>query len=632
MSRLSRRQQLLCGIVVVHLVGAMGMLLALQGWRSRSVNFDLVPHVQSAQAFLAHGQLPDRGCLNGFASFIPPGTTWLFLPGVFVFNDPRLFEVLGSGLLFLGTLLGIFVLAYDCWGLRCALLAVGLYGLSELGLHFAGSLWPRGHPCFYVWMLYWTGRWIRCREAKYLTAALITWAAGMYVFLEIAPALAILPVLWWRHRPPVRLRSLAVGAGVTVVIWYPYLAFEAERGFVDLRSQVQQQEILPAQYQQAWCDPTLTLLREWGETSDVPEHTAHSLWHRLRLRGKAIFWGLPYNFERVARVPSASLVLLLAVSSLAMLSLSPVSPTRGPRRWRPWLTSLALGLMLVGVLANEVVLARLLSADGHLELSTGEHLRLWQGVLGLTGLALFMQSRQWGTKHGSLPRRAGMATESEPSGQRAQVLVLSLLIPWCILLLLAEPNPYPLGGERRFWWLWPLEVIMLAAFVTHVLPRWGAFRPITWTVQTGLILIVLGNPLALSSVESWLRTGWSGLDAPEIQTVDYIAEQLHGLGKRHAAIGYQTLYMALPAFNFFMAEFHIVDARYKVGADFDLLFTSRHAIVNTNHCAEGIAPDDEYRIVQSSTVWTISKYAGLALDRRFQLQQQFGPYQVFKRN
>ena len=635
MSRLSRRQQLLCGLVMVHLVGAAGMLLALQGWESRIINFDLVPHVESAHAFLAHGRLPDRGCLNGFASYIPPGTTWLFLPGVFVFHDPRLFEALGSGLLFVGTLLGILVLSHDYWGLRCALLAVGLYGLSELGLHFAGSLWPRGHPFFYVWMIYWTGRWIRRREAKYLTAALVTWAAGMYVFLEIAPALFVLPVMWWLYRPPLRLWALAVSAGVTLVIWYPYLAFEAERGFADLRSQVLQQQILPAHYQQSWCDPTLMLLREWEAASpqpDVQEHPSQNVWRRLLVQGKAVLWGLPYNFERVARVPSASLVLSLAVSSLAILSLSPASTARRPRRWRPWLTPLALGLILGGVLANEFVLARVLSADGNLELATIEDLRIWQVVLGLGGLALFMHCRQMDSRHDSLPRRAGMAIGSGPSVQQAKVLVLSLLIPWIILLLLAEPNPYPLGGERRFWWLWPLEVILLAAFVTHVLPWWVTSRPVAWMAQTGLILIVLGNPLALSRVEAWLRMGWSGPDAAEIQVVDHIAAQLRALGKSHAAIGYQTLYMELPAFNFFMAEFNVVDARYKVGADFDLLFTFRHGITNTNQCAEGIAPDDEYRIVQSSAVWTLPKYAALFLDSRFQLLQQFGPYQIFKRN
>ena len=58
-----RHHPLLCGIAFVHLVATVGMLLALQGWKSRLVNFDLVPHVMSAHDFLRHGQLPDRGCL-----------------------------------------------------------------------------------------------------------------------------------------------------------------------------------------------------------------------------------------------------------------------------------------------------------------------------------------------------------------------------------------------------------------------------------------------------------------------------------------------------------------------------------------------------------------------------------------
>src|ERR671936_678167 len=43
-------------------------------------------------------------------------------------------------------------------------------------------------PCFYVWMVYWTGRWIRHQQARSFTAALVTWGSGMYVFLELAPA------------------------------------------------------------------------------------------------------------------------------------------------------------------------------------------------------------------------------------------------------------------------------------------------------------------------------------------------------------------------------------------------------------------------------------------------------------
>jgi hypothetical protein len=625
-----RRQRLLGGIVAVLLVAGLAMGLALQGWRSRIVNVDIVPHIEGAQAFVVHGSVPDRGCLSGFASYIPPGVTWLFLPGVLLFDDPRLLEAAGSGLLFVGTLLGILLLAHDVWGIRCALLAVGLYGLSELGLIFAGSLWPRGHPFFYVWMIVWTERWVHHRQARYLAAALVTWAVGMYVFLELGPAVLVLVVVWFWHRPPLRLSALVVAATVIMIVWSPYLAFEAERDFVDLRSQILHQQMLPAHFQQSWCDPTLTKLREWGEPDDTQEKPA-SLGSRLLLRGKALLWGLPYNFERVALVPGASL-LLLAMSSLTILQGRPLSVARRSRVRCLRLRPLALLLMLGAVVANALFLAPILLEDFVLSASTGAALRVWHVALGLSGLALFLGS--WNPRpSGDVPLcGAGGVVEDDPSAERARVLNVGLLVPWCLLLLLAEADPYPLGGERRFWWLWPLQVITLAASVTHVLPRWGVSRRVVSALQVGLVLTVLLNPLTYSRTRDWLRTGWSGSEAPEIQTVDFVAEQLRRRGKTQAAIGYQTLYMELPAFNFFMADFNIVDARYKVGAEFDFLFAFRHRIVNTSRCAEGFSPHDEYRVVQSSAVWDAPKYAGLVRDGRLQMLGQFGPYRVFKRD
>jgi len=618
-------------MVVVHLVAAVGMVLALQGWQSRLIPFDLVPHVESAQEFLVSGRLPDRGCLSGFASYNPPGITWLLLSGMLVFNDPRLFEYLGSGLLYLATLVGVFLLACDYLGIRCALLSVGLYGLSELGLNFAGSLWPRGHPAFYVWMIYWTGRWIRGGEAKYLTAALITWAAGLYVFMEIAPALFILPAMWLWHRAPLRLWAVVVGVGVALAIWYPYLAFQAERGFIDLKSQLLRQQILPAHYRHAWCDPQLTI-RTWRGSAHAPDSTSSSDiqasddtsprgWTRLLVRGKAVIGGLPYNFERALRVPTATLgtpfsivLVLMASSSLVLLSMSDSSMAIFRRIWRPWLMLLASGLIFMSVLANEFVLAPILGSDGTLAVSLIENLRIGQVMLGLGGIALW------------LPSWAGMYRQSEPSVTKARFLVLNLLIPWCILLLLAEPNPYPLGGERRFWWLWPLQVILLAAFVTNVLPRLRAPRPFTWIAYTALIGIVLGNSFMLSRVEQWLRTGWSGPDAEQIQALDYVAEQSRAEGRSHAAIGYHI------AMGSFMAQYHAIDPQYKVGADFDLLLKFRHDISNASQCAEGISHDDEYRIVQITPLEPGQEYLAASIDKQYQLRQQFESYQVFKRN
>jgi hypothetical protein len=393
---------------------------------------------------------------------------------------------------------------------------------------------------------------------------------------------------------------------------------------------VLQQSILPTHFRQAWCDPELEL-REWEEPAPVPESTASSPsqppasgWLsagvRLLARGHAILGGVPYNFEHVLRVPGATLgtpvsivVLLAAGSSLTLLSLSPSSTAWVLRFWRPWLLPVTIAVLGGSALANEFALAPLLSTEGRLTVSAVEQLRLWQVGLGLSGLALF------------LPLWAHRMRQHHRSTPEARFLMLSLLIPWGILLCLAEPNPWPLGPEKRFWWLWPLQVIMLAAFITEILPRLSPSRLVTWTVPAVLMVLVLANPPVLSSLDQWRRTGWAGPNATEIQVMDYIAAQLRARGKKHAAVGYQVF------FDRFMAEYHVNNPHFKVGAEFDLLLQFRHGITNINQCAEGISPDDEYRIVQIHPSQRLA-YFTLPPDSRFHLLQQFGPYQVVTRH
>ena len=89
--------------------------------------------------------------------------------------------------------------------MRCALLSVALYGFSELGLYFAGSLWPLGHPFFYVWTIYFAISWAATRHGSYLIGAIVVCAAGMYVHMAIMPAVLVIPVVWILYRPPLQL-------------------------------------------------------------------------------------------------------------------------------------------------------------------------------------------------------------------------------------------------------------------------------------------------------------------------------------------------------------------------------------------------------------------------------------------
>src|SRR4029079_9127137 len=102
--------------------------------------FDSLVDIDGAHAFAQHLRFPEVSSLNSFAAYNPPGGSWLTLPGVLLFKDPRLFGT-ESILLYTGTLIGILLLGRIFFGSPCALLAVTIYGISELGLYVADSLW-----------------------------------------------------------------------------------------------------------------------------------------------------------------------------------------------------------------------------------------------------------------------------------------------------------------------------------------------------------------------------------------------------------------------------------------------------------------------------------------------------------
>jgi hypothetical protein len=543
---LGRRQWLL-DMAVILPVAAAGLALALQGWRERIPAFDMLTYFNSAHDLLTKGTLARYGDISSYASFSPPGTTWLMAPGMLMISDPRLYEKLGAAALHFGTLLGLFFLARTYFGNKCAYLAVLLYGLSTLGLSFAGSLWPIGHPFFYVWMVYMADRWVTRQNTTYLAAAIGIWAAGMFVDMAIAPALFVLPAIWLLYRPRLRAGALVVVAALAVALWYPYLQFESTRGFVDLKSQFLRQNILPADYRNSWCDPSLTL-QSWEDPSSVPrvelpptkppENRVEVLSRALLTRMQVAVDGLLSNFETGLPIPGAGILLLLLVLGYLVAIGKPDSSTR--------------------------------ALDGT---------------------------------------------------SKTQVLAICLLVPWLILLLVAEP-----GRSERFLWLWPLQVIVIAAAATHILSRLKLSPVAVLAVQILLVLVLISLSV-LPKADSWIRNGWSGQDAMEVQVADYVAEQIRATGGDSAAVGYHVFIYP------WMALYNIINRDYKVGVEFDLWLKFRHGVVNTDSCAEGVSPTDEYRVVQvipENDAEAPREYFDTHLDKSFTLLRDFGAYQVFK--
>ncbi len=559
----ARIQELLYGLVIVILTTVVGVGMALHGWRSHPLAFDMLAYFTGAENLLKTGIPASYGDISSYGSFSPPGMVWLLAPGMLVLQDPRLYEKLGGALLHLGTLMGVFLLARALLGARCAYLSVVVYGLSGLGLAFAGSLWPIGHPFFYVWMVYFAVQWGACQDARYLAAAAGTWAAGMYVDMALAPAGLVLPAIWLILRPPAFSKLHPVAALLTLAVWYPYLKFEVGRGFADLRSQLLLQNILPSNYREAWCNPGLLLSFVGGGSALAPADTKVppsvygiqlSLLGGVTARLSGAIDGLLANFREVMPFPWISVVLLLLT-----------------------LTSLFV-LTLAGFLRQNP-----------------------------TGISL-------------MPRAVAQFRGKDK--MKAQLFVVSLLVPWLVLLFVAEP-----GRPERFSWLWPLQTIAIAASVTVVFSRMAIPSHLIRSGQTALVALMLVAPFQ-SHLAPSLASGWAGTDSEETQAVDYVASQLRAKERQSAAIGYSVfVYQFMPSYN-------MIDQQYKVGADFDLWFKYRYSIDNTNRCAEGVSPVDEYRIVQARPVDGADQPRGF-FDvplHGFHLVQSFNTYQVFARD
>jgi len=529
-----------------------------------------------------------------------------------------------------------------------------LYGLSRSGIFFAGSLWSIGHPFFYVWTVYFCFLWVRQNDSGYLAAALVTWSVGMYVDMVLAPAVFILPVLWLIYRPKVRIAPLALAVAVIAAVWYPYLRLEKNRDFTDLKTLVLRQRIHPSDYKGSWCMPTLALKKVNGTGdssgaepdppySQIPDASAQpakvhtgfgDLTEKIRLRYTTLGDGLVFNFDQMAWTPLAYLPLqLLGMTTLAFIALQASARSRAfanSGNWLVWIPRFAWLLVFLALVVNEVFVARFLSANGSLNRVTILNIRMLQAILLLTGLGLLV----WKKSLTDLLRGLIVQLKAESDSSQTQVnctlFGLCLLVPWATLIMVVEA-----GNQVRYWWLWPLQIVPIVAAVTYIPERLKWPRAAGLIGQIGLVLMLLSHPWLSSPVKAWAGSGWSGQRADEIQAMDYIASEIRSQGRDSAAIGYNTfIYEFMPAFN-------IVDPTYKAGAELDLYLKDRHRVSNSNQCAEGVSPEDEYRLVQTSPrpleepqfgpAQESQEYFDAPLDSSYRMLREFGRYRVFGR-
>jgi hypothetical protein len=225
---------LACSLAFVALTA---LAAAGRGYRDFWVSYDILPDYENAANFVDKGWLPIKGSLKRLSTFNPPGYRWLYVPGVWLFPaHPGLAAALGSAMLFSGTIVGLALLLRTTFGLGTSIGTAAMFSYSSIGIFYASSLWPRAHVFFYCWTVYFLKRWALDEDRGGFAAALAMYALGLYCFFEIAPLGLLFVAAWIVYRPATARLPLMACLVLLLIVWWPYLGYEAGRAGFDVRS------------------------------------------------------------------------------------------------------------------------------------------------------------------------------------------------------------------------------------------------------------------------------------------------------------------------------------------------------------------------------------------------------------
>lgn len=564
--------------------------VAYAGWRGRVFTADLIPAASAAIDFERSGKIPEKGCLSSTCAYDPPGTSWLLLPGIAVFRDPRLFEAPGTFILHAITVAGLILMGMLLGTSELGVLAAALYSVGTRGMFFASSLWPRSHPALCVWTLVFLLLYLRTRRSYYFGLAILTFGLGLLVFLEMAP-MGIAFLLAIPSVPRTRQIALYSVAGgiLALALWMPYLRFERGRDYEDLKRLFLRQScpaVPISDYK--WCSANrFPLYLTVSNRPLVPEAIMSAPvlpGSKLRRFETQMIGNLSPSFAVNWRESgSGTGVIFVASLRSAIFTFGLVTALRraGWRRLTQpnWQSTQRL-LLLAGigsVLIGGVLQPRfigLFSRSGTYYNLVGTYSEeaLWLGILLLAA---------WGGL--SLRKWSDGAESASPNSIGFQLLIVTYLLAWLFWAVFG-------GSPRYFYWLWVMQAFIMALGAGIVLAIFCGSCARPWAravLLAGVVGLNAANGTFISQVSTWVKSSWSGTDDPIIAMLDQIASERKGKSSRTVRVVYET------AVRDFVLPFSSLDPIYTPGMEYDFYLREKYGLENEFQCvgAPADAPD-----------------------------------------
>lgn len=200
-------------------------------------DFDTVPVLARGADWLAGGTFPAVGTLSSVAAYNFPALPWLHIPAQ-LFTEDAFFVILSTMLVFnLIATLAMYGMGRVLGGPAVGILAAALFTFGETGVSSAYTAWAQLLlPGFYALTLLCLFLWITQERGVYLAwSGVLATLAIMTHFSAILllPAMFLVALLADVRWPPGWLLG---GTALCLALLAPYLIFDAEQDFANLRA------------------------------------------------------------------------------------------------------------------------------------------------------------------------------------------------------------------------------------------------------------------------------------------------------------------------------------------------------------------------------------------------------------
>lgn len=533
--------------------------LKLYAARLLAWEVDYVPVLARSQTWLDGGAFPVVGTLSSVAAFNMPFLVWMQLPALLITKDLRLVLVGTQLSVNLLTTCIVYRLGGKLFDRRAGLLAALLFAFSNVGIAGAYTAWAQLQlPFFFALFAYCLFRWKRENRAWQAALALITATAAFMTHFSALLLYGLIAFVWLVAGLPFNRRGLLAGLLLSLMLLAPYLVYEAQVDFVDIKAHVSRRSRVSAEdlAQYAHRKPTGSAVNETAAPKGEPSTAAPAEERASRLQRGITF---------LLRIPSQIVAGLRQPFSTDLLSL---------RHYQPALHSVFTALRLLLEALFWYGMAYAMYRFG----------RLWRSAY------VARAADQGGLK--SAWRLARHLVARSAAGRSLMLFLLVFAFIAGLCLARAAPDEQP----SYYYGVLGLQFLLCGYGISSLVSR----QRLQALVITLVFLYVgMGAFDAILKVSHHNRAEHSPLN---LNLYSSINEATYWIASdwgepRAIAVNYDLLPEMAPLW--WVLPWHTVDESYRIGMAFDYLLKRYYGLENSNHNPTGIGEAPDYVVTSA---------------------------------